>query len=161
GVGAFGDAAANLRAAGFEEPLLRATAAGVPLLGICVGMQLFFDESEEMGRHRGLGIIPGRVVRFAGGQLKVPHIGWNQLHHAGRDPLLAGVPDGAYAYFVHSYYCAPADPSHIVATTDYGITYASVVRRDNVWGIQCHPEKSQAVGLRILRNFVSIVARQS
>lgn len=157
GVGAFGDAAANLRAAGFEQPLLRAVAAGTPLLGICVGMQLLFDESEEMGRHRGLGIIPGRVVRFAGGQLKVPQIGWNQLHHAGNDPLLAGVPDGAYAYFVHSYYCAPADPSHSVATTDYGIVYASVVRRGNVWGIQCHPEKSQAVGLRILRNFVDIV----
>ncbi len=158
GVGAFGDAAANLRAAGFEQPLLRAVAAGVPLLGICVGMQ--FDESEEMGRHQGLGVIPGRVVRFASGPLKVPHIGWNQLHHAGRDPLLAGVPDGAYAYFVHSYYCAPADPAHIVATTDYGITYASVVRRGNVWGIQCHPEKSQAVGLRILRNFVEIVHKR-
>ena len=226
GVGAFGDAAANLRAAGFEAPLLAAVAAGTPLLGICVGMQLLFDESEEMGRHRGLGIIPGRVVRFGsdlpprspslrgnltprppslrenltprppslsgkgednspplvgegsgerwhltpraddspplqgeglGERLKIPQIGWNQLHHNGTDPLLAGVPDGAYAYFVHSYYCAPDDASHIVATTDYGIYYASVVRRGNVWGIQCHPEKSQAVGLRILRNFVKIV----
>lgn len=182
GVGAFGDAAANLRAAGFEAPLRRAVAAGTPLLGICVGMQLLFDESEEMGRHRGLGIIPGRVVRFPsadapgdgesvgappaagagrhGRPLKVPQIGWNQLHHDGTDPLLAGVPDGAYAYFVHSYYCAPADPGHVIATTDYGIHYASVVRRDNVWGIQCHPEKSQAVGLRILRNFVVEVSRQ-
>ena len=164
GVGAFGDAAANLRAAGFEAPLLAAVAAGTPLLGICVGMQLLFDESEEMGRHRGLGIIPGRVVRFPGdmtapdGRLyKVPQIGWNQLHHNETDPLLAGVPDGAYTYFVHSYYCAPDNASHIVATTDYGIHYASVVRRGNVWGIQCHPEKSQAVGLRILRNFVKIV----
>jgi glutamine amidotransferase len=130
-------------------------------------MQLLFDESEEMGRHRGLGIIPGRVVRFRradvpgtweyGRSLKVPQIGWNQLHHSGTDPLLAGVPDGAYAYFVHSYYCTPADPAHIVATTDFGINYASVVRRERVWGIQCHPEKSQRVGLWILRNFVSIV----
>lgn len=181
GVGAFGDAAANLRAAGFETPLLDAIAAGTPLLGICVGMQLLFDESEEMGRHAGLGVIPGRVVKFAGDltsgieplgglvgvqpakasipvhPLKVPQIGWNQLHHAGTDPLLASVPDGAYAYFVHSYYCAPDDPAYVVATTDYGRDYASVVRRGHVWGIQCHPEKSQAVGLRILGNFVRVV----
>jgi glutamine amidotransferase len=166
GVGAFGDAAANLRAAGFEAPLRQAVQSGTPLLGICVGMQMLFDESEEMGRHAGLGIIPGRVVRFAGNLhgpdgrlLKVPQIGWNQLCHAQTDPLLAGVPDGAYAYFVHSYYCAPADPACAVATTDFGGPYASIVRRDNVWGIQCHPEKSQAVGLRILRNFVAIVGR--
>jgi len=164
GVGAFGDAAANLRAAGFEAPLRQAVQAGMPLLGICVGMQLLFDESEEMGRHAGLGIIPGRVVRFAGDLhgpdgrlLKVPQIGWNQLCHAQTDPLLAGVPDGAYAYFVHSYYCAPTDPVYAVAMTDFGGPYTSVVRKDNVWGIQCHPEKSQAVGLRILRNFISIV----
>jgi len=164
GVGAFGDAASNLRAAGFEQPLLDAVAAGTPLLGICVGMQLLFDESEEMGRHAGLGIIPGQVLRFASDQrgpdgrpLKVPQIGWNQLHHAGTDPLLTGVPDGAYAYFVHSYYCATAHPAHIVATTDFGISYASIVHQKNVWGIQCHPEKSQAVGLRILRNFVGFV----
>ncbi|MCU0503702.1 MAG: imidazole glycerol phosphate synthase subunit HisH [Anaerolineae bacterium] len=166
GVGAFGDAAANLRAAGFEAPLRQAVQSGTPLLGICVGMQMLFDESEEMGRHAGLGIIPGRVVRFAGNLhgpdgrlLKVPQIGWNQLCHAQTDPLLAGVPDGAYAYFVHSYYCAPADPIYAVATTEFGGPYASIVRHDNVWGIQCHPEKSQAVGLRILRNFVAIVGR--
>ncbi len=164
GVGAFGDAAANLRSAGFETPILDAVDASIPLLGICVGMQLLFDESEEMGHHRGLGIIPGKVIRFHGDMrgadgrpLKIPQIGWNQLHHAGNDPLLAGVPDGAYAYFVHSYYCAPEKPDYIVATTDFGIDYASVVRRGNVWGVQFHPEKSQAVGLRILRNFVGIV----
>jgi glutamine amidotransferase len=164
GVGAFGDAAANLRGAGFEAPLLAAIDAGTPLLGICVGMQLLFDESEEMGRHAGLGVIPGQVVRFAadsrgpdGHMLKVPQIGWNQLRHRETDPLLSGVPDGAYAYFVHSYYCAPLEPAHIVAMTAFGTDYVSVVRRDKVWGIQCHPEKSQAVGLRILRNFVAIV----
>jgi glutamine amidotransferase len=163
GVGAFGDAAANLRRAGFEAPLLDAVAKGVPLLGICVGMQLLFDESEEMGRHAGLGVIPGRVRRFtgdmpdAGGRpLKVPQIGWNQLRHPGTDPLLASVPDGAYAYFVHSYYCAPQNPEHIVAMTDFGIAYASVVRRGWVWGIQCHPEKSQEVGLTILHNFARL-----
>jgi glutamine amidotransferase len=166
GVGAFGDAAANLRAAAFEAPLRQAVASGKPLLGICVGMQLLFDESEEMGRHPGLGLIPGRVARFAGDMtgtdgrsLKVPEIGWNQLHHPGNDPLLAGIEDGAHAYFVHSYYCQPESRSHILASTDYGITYASIVRRDNLWGIQCHPEKSQQVGLRILRNFVEVVNR--
>ncbi len=167
GVGAFGDAAANLRAAGFETPLLDAIAAGTPLLGICVGMQLLLDESEEMGRHRGLGVIPGRVVRFdaaagdSGRPLKVPQIGWNQLQHRCDDPLLAGLPDGAYAYFVHSYYCAAATPEHVIATTDYGIRYASVIRRGAVWGIQCHPEKSQAVGLRILHNFVGVVQQRA
>ena len=163
GVGAFGDAAANLRAAGFEEPLRDAIAAGVPLLGICVGMQLLFDVSEEMGLHRGLGVIPGKVVRFDAGMvgedgrsLKVPQIGWNQLHHDGGDPLLDGVADGAYAYFVHSYYCAPERSQHVLATTHFGLDYASVVRAGNVWGIQCHPEKSQSVGLGILRNFLAI-----
>ncbi len=166
GVGAFGDAAANLRGAGFEGPLLDAIAAGVPMLGICVGMQLLFDVSGEMGTHRGLGVIPGRVERFAGGligedgrSLKVPQIGWNQLHHDGRDPLLDGVADGAYAYFVHSYYCVPEGSQHTLATTYFGLDYASVVRIENVWGIQCHPEKSQSVGLGILRNFLALAGR--
>lgn len=164
GVGAFGDAAANLRSGGFETPLREAVDAGKPLLGICVGMQLLFDESDEMGRHAGLGLIPGRVTRFApdmvgegGRPLKTPAIGWNQLRHDGRDPLLAGVADRAYAYFVHSYYCRPANPADVVASTDYGIRYCSVVRHGNLWGIQCHPEKSQQVGLAILRNFVELV----
>jgi imidazole glycerol-phosphate synthase subunit HisH len=163
GVGAFGDAAANLRAAGFEQPLREAVSAGKPLLGICVGMQLLFDESDEMGRHPGLRLVPGRVVRFPsdmagpdGKPLKVPEIGWNQLHPVGQDPLLRGIPDGAYAYFVHSYYCEPAGQSYTLASTDYGITYTSVVRRENLWGIQCHPEKSQQVGLAILRNFIRV-----
>jgi len=171
GVGAFGDAAANFRRAGFEEPLLAAVHAGTPLLGICVGLQLLFDESEEMGRHRGLGIFAGTVSRFADGmtalqngqlhRLKVPQIGWNQIHHASTHPLLAGVPSGSYAYFVHSYYCAPTDPAIIIATTDYGIDFASICGgrfgQGEVWGVQFHPEKSQATGLRILRNFVDLV----
>lgn len=176
GVGAFGDAAANFRRAGFEDPVLAAVAAGVPLLGICVGLQLLFEASEEMGYHRGLGIFPGVVRRFADGmtvppppalaggpatpavqRLKVPQIGWNQVHHPGTHPLLAGVPGGSYAYFVHSFYCAPADPSLVMATTDYGIDFASICGRGKVMGIQFHPEKSQAVGLRILRNFVALV----
>ncbi len=165
GVGAFGDAAANFRRAGFEAPLRRAVEARVPLLGICVGMQLLFDESEEMGHHAGLGLIPGCVRRFPGDMqaadgrpLKVPAIGWNQLARVGADdPLLAGVPDLAYAYFVHSYYCAPQTAACVLTLTGYGIDYASIVRRGRVWGIQCHPEKSQDVGLRILRNFAGIV----
>ena len=164
GVGAFGDAAANFERAGFGEPLHRAVADEVPLLGICVGMQLLFDESEEMGRYAGLGIIPGRVLRFPGDMvgadgrpLKVPAIGWNQLERTRPgDPLLDGVPDQAYAYFVHSYYCAPETADCVLTLTNYGIAYASVVRRGRVWGIQCHPEKSQDVGLRILRNFAGI-----
>lgn len=167
GQGAFGDSVDNLRRQGFEQPLLDAVQAGLPLLGICVGMQLLFDESEEMGRHDGLHIIPGTVRKFpdslhdplsrAGHALRVPQIGWNQLHQRRIDPLLDGIPDGAFAYFAHSYYCSPEDHQASVAMTDYGIEYASVVRRRNVWGIQPHPEKSHTVGLRILANFMHMV----
>ena len=164
GVGAFGASASGLRAGGFEDLVRETAAAGRPLLGICVGMQLLFDESQEMGRHAGLGLLPGQVLRFAGDaldaqgrRLKVPQIGWNQLWHDGSDPLLRGVSAGSYAYFVHSYYCAPALMSDVIATTDYGIDYASVVRRGTVWGVQFHPEKSHAVGLQILRNFAEII----
>lgn len=158
GVGAFGDGMRNLREAGFVEPLCQAVGAGVPLLGICLGMQLLFEESEEMGVHRGLGLLRGRVRRFAG-DMKVPQIGWNQLFWRRPNPLQAGIPDGAYAYFVHSYYVEPADPADILAVTDYGISYASIVGRGNLLGVQFHPEKSQTVGLRILRNFVEWVVQ--
>ncbi|RIK34871.1 MAG: imidazole glycerol phosphate synthase subunit HisH [Chloroflexi bacterium] len=166
GQGAFGDSVDNLRTRGFEAPLLDAVHAGLPLLGICVGMQLLFDESEEMGQHEGLHIIPGRVRRFPEGMcdasvpghtLRVPQIGWNQLRIKAADPLLDDVPDGAYAYFAHSYYCDTADQAAILATTDYGIEYPSIVRYKNGWGIQPHPEKSHTVGLRILGNFMRMV----
>jgi glutamine amidotransferase len=159
GVGAFGECITNFRRAGFESLVREAIAQGKPLLGICVGMQMLFEVSEEMGEWPGLGLLPGRVRRFDPGphHLRVPQIGWNQLWHDGRDPLLRGVPNGAYAYFVHSYYCDAVEPGDVIATTDYGIEYPSVVRRGQVWGIQCHPEKSQTVGLAILRNFVQIV----
>ena len=156
GVGAFGAGMAALRAAGFEEPLKEAVAAGVPLIGICLGMQYLFESSDEMGLHRGLGLLPGRVTRFPAAGPKVPHIGWNQLHIRSDHPLLAGIADGAYAYFVHSYYVDAGNPDDVLATTDYGIEYASVVARGNLFGIQPHPEKSQAVGLRILKNFVEL-----
>jgi glutamine amidotransferase len=169
GQGAFGDSVDNLRNQGFEQPLLDAVHAGLPLLGICVGMQLLFDGSEEMGEHEGLHIIPGRVRRFAeampdpcyaGHTLRVPQIGWNQLHQQQTDALLAHVPDGAYAYFAHSYFCDAADPGAVLATTDYGIDYPSIVRYKNAWGIQPHPEKSHTVGLRILANFMQMVTAQ-
>jgi glutamine amidotransferase len=156
GVGAFGAGMKALRAAGFEEPLKQAVSAGVPLLGICLGMQYLFESSDEMGQHRGLGLLPGRVTRFPVEGPKVPHIGWNQLHIRQTNTLLAGVESGAYAYFVHSYYVEGADPQDVLATTDYGLDYPSVVGRGSVWGIQPHPEKSQAVGLRILQNFVEM-----
>lgn len=159
GDGAFGKAMENLREGGWVQPLCDAVARGVPFFGICVGMQLLFDSSEEMGQHKGLGILPGDVKRFNSG-LKVPQMGWNQVRFAAANDdsrLLRDVPDGGYVYFVHSYYCAPSDPSIVIATTDYGIEFASIVARGNVFGAQFHPEKSQAVGLKILENFAEIV----
>jgi glutamine amidotransferase len=160
GVGAFGDGMAHLRRRGLFEPVLGQARTGKPLLGICLGMQLLFDESEEMGQQQGLGLLPGRVVRFPEGELKVPHIGWNQLQMAAPRPemaLLEGIKDGAYAYFVHSYYPVPDEPGDLLATTEYGIEFASVVGRGAIWGAQFHPEKSQDVGLRLLKNFVRLV----
>ena len=156
GDGAFGQAMVNLRTAGWIEPLKQACADGVPFLGICVGMQLLFEASEEMGRHAGLGILAGEVKRFPPG-LKVPQMGWNQLHIQKSNPLLRNVPNDGYVYFVHSYYCAPRDSSITLATTDYGIDFASMVGRGNLWGTQFHPEKSQVVGLKLLENFVALV----
>jgi glutamine amidotransferase len=152
GVGAFGDAMANLREAGLVGSIYRAIEEGKPLLGICLGMQLLFEISEEMGVHQGLGVFKGRVMRFRV-NLKVPHMGWNQIHIRRPNLLLRGVADGSYVYFVHSYYVQPADPKIVLATTDYGIDYASIIGRDAIYGIQFHPEKSQDVGLMILHNF--------
>ena len=161
GVGAFGDGMAHLQARRLVDPVLRQVERKKPLLGICLGMQLLFEESDEMGLHRGLGLLPGRVVRFPNGELKVPHIGWNQLWQAGNGPemaLLEGIPHGTHAYFVHSYYVAPEEPGDVLARTDYGIEFAAVVGRGRIFGAQFHPEKSQDVGLRLLRNFAGMVA---
>lgn len=152
GVGAFGDSIGNIRALGLEETILAAIRDGVPFLGICVGLQLLFEVSEEMGEHHGLGVLAGRVRRFPA-CLTVPHMGWNQIHQTQPIPLWRDLPDHSYAYFVHSYYADPQDPAVVAATTDYGIDYASAVAKGNLYAIQFHPEKSQDVGERILRNF--------
>lgn len=154
GVGAFGDGMAGLRQRGLVDVVRQVVQRGTPLLGICVGMQLLFEVGEEMGEHAGLGLLPGRVVRFAENELKVPQTGWNQLELAQPSPLLEGLEPGSYAYFNHSYYCAAGLVSDVLAVTDYGLRYASVVGRGRLYGVQFHPEKSQAVGLQILRNFV-------
>ncbi len=157
GVGAFGECMRNLDAFGLVEPVKDFLRSGRPFLGICLGLQLLFEESEEFGRHRGLGIIAGKVRAFDRRMgLKIPHMGWNQVNVKKRSPLFYGVPDGAYFYFVHSYYVDPADPSDILTETDYGITFTSAVARDNVFAVQFHPEKSQNHGLTLLQNFAAL-----
>ena len=158
GVGAFGDFMAGLRQRGLEEAVLEAVGRGVPLLGICVGMQALFEIGEEMGIHQGLGLLPGRVVAFPPEireqGLKIPHTGWNFVQWARPNPLSPGLEDGGYAYFNHSFYCLPQVEDDIIGYTNYGLTFASAVQRDNLLGVQFHPEKSQRVGLRVLENFL-------
>ena len=156
GVGAFGAGMDALRERDLVEAIRERARQGVPLLGICLGMQFLFEGSEEMGQHDGLSLIKGSVFRFPTGGPKIPHMGWNQIEHDNSHELLADVPPGAYAYFVHSYYCRPADMTAIIAVADYGRPFAAIVAQDNVYGIQFHPEKSQRVGLTILRNFVEL-----
>jgi glutamine amidotransferase len=160
GVGAFARCMDNLRAADLEGAVRDAVDSGRPFLGICVGMQILFEESDEFGRVAGLGILPGCVRRFEPGpehhELKVPHMGWNELKVTNRPPHLEGIAEGERVYFVHSYY-VQTDASDIVATTtDYGVEFVSSAWRDNVYATQFHPEKSQAVGLRLLANFVGL-----
>jgi len=155
GVGAFGDFMSGLRARGLEDVVKDIASHGTPLLGICVGMQALFDVGEEMGEHKGLGLLAGKVARFAESlQVKIPHTGWNQVETKKETLLFNQIQDGAYVYFNHSYYCQPWNSSDILATTDYGINYACAVQRENIFGVQFHPEKSQAVGLQILKNFL-------
>lgn len=185
GVGAFGDAMEHLRASGLDGVVRQAAAAGVPLLGICLGMQLLFGESEEHGRNAGLGLLPGRAVRFAGGDsvgvggngsgqgdsvgvgaeggsrggLKVPHMGWNRLEFLQPDnPLLAGLEEG-HVYFVHSYHVLPERKEDLLAVTDYGHPVTAIVGRGNVYGMQFHPEKSGELGMGLLRNFLALAER--
>ena len=155
GVGAFGDFISGLRARRLDSVIKEVAANGVPLLGICVGMQAFFDMGEELGQHKGLGLLTGDVTRFTESpSVKIPHTGWNQVEVRKDTPLFSQVTAGSYVYFNHSYYCQPQESSDILATTQYGLTYACAVQRGNIFGVQFHPEKSQAVGLRILKNFL-------
>jgi glutamine amidotransferase len=155
GVGAFGDFMSGLRARGLEDAVKEVAARGVPLLGICVGMQALFEVGEEMGTHAGLGLLAGRVTRFADSlAVKIPHTGWNQLEVRDEAFLFNGIRSGAYVYFNHSYFCQAWNSSDVIAETDYGIRYTCAVQRENLFGVQFHPEKSQAVGLRILKNFL-------
>jgi glutamine amidotransferase len=157
GVGAFGDFMSGLRSRGMEDPVKEIAARGVPLLGICVGMQALFEVGEEMGEHAGLGLLAGKVVRFAESlSVKIPHTGWNEVEVEKESPLLNGISAGAYVYFNHSYYCQSWNSSDVIGTTNYGLKYACAVQRKNVFGVQFHPEKSQAVGLQILKNFLEI-----
>lgn len=165
GVGAFADGIAKLSRHGFIEPLRRAIEQGKPVLGICLGLHFLFSESEEFGLHKGMDVLPGRVRRFAGdmrdpavpsAMLKVPHMGWNRVRVVRPAPILAGLPEEPFFYFVHSYYVEPADSNVTAGITEYGRWFTSVIWRDNLFATQFHPEKSQAVGLQFLKNFAAL-----
>ncbi len=158
GVGAFDDAMAELKQRGLVEVIKEQVAAGKPFLGICLGMQLLFQESQEAVTSKGLGLLKGKVKRFADSKnLKVPHMGWNQLSIKKTGcPLLQDVAEGSFVYFCHSYYPAPDDKEAIATSTDYGVAFASVVWEKNMYGVQFHPEKSQDTGLAMLKNFVNL-----
>jgi len=162
GVGAFAHCMDNLRGAGLESCVRAAAASDKPFLGVCVGMQILFEESDEFGRVEGLGILRGRVRRFEpkDAALKVPHMGWNQLQVKMRAPHLEGIDDGTRVYFVHSYYVETPDASIVATTTDYDVEFVSSAWRGNIFATQFHPEKSQATGLRILGNFARLVAER-
>ncbi|HEX6727220.1 MAG TPA: imidazole glycerol phosphate synthase subunit HisH [Nitrospira sp.] len=154
GVGAFGDCMANLQQYGLIEPIKVAIRSGKPFLGICLGFQLLFTESEEFGKHEGLGIFPGKVRAFSKDQaLKVPHMGWNQISIQSHCPLFKGISDGSNCYFVHSFFVDPGDKQITATTTTYGIPFTSSIWKDNVVACQFHPEKSQATGLQLIKNF--------
>ncbi len=162
GVGAFGYAMESLRKHGFDKLIHAAADAGKPILGLCVGLQMLFDEGHEFGVHKGLGLLPGKVIKFPDG-VRVPHVGWNQVeYHNGsarlpfQEALLRGLPDASFYYFVHSYYVEPADEACVLGLTDYGLRYASVCGRGSIAGVQFHPEKSQTAGLQLLKNFAEL-----
>lgn len=157
GVGAFGAGMEALHKQGLVDPLKQAIDDGIPYLGICLGMQFLFEYSDEMGNHEGLGVLSGKVTHFPEFEdLKVPHMGWNVLQQTKTSNLLGSLPETPYAYFVHSYYCVPDNADDVLVTVDYGLPFTAAVERDNVYGVQFHPEKSQQVGLQILTNFLAL-----
>ena len=164
GVGAFKDCMRNLTDLGLVEVIREFVATGKPYLGICLGLQLLFDQSEEFGRVPGLGLLPGKVLRFEehrketdGSMLKVPHMGWNTVDARQPCPLLEGIPAHAYFYFVHSFHVVPDRPEMVATTTHYGIDFVSGVHHENIYAFQFHPEKSQKLGLKVLENFARLV----
>lgn len=167
GVGSFGPAIKYLRKTGLDEAILDVINRGKPFLGLCLGFQLLFDTSVEEGSFKGLGVIPGKVVKFrAGGdrRLKIPHMGWNSLKISGKEAaysMFSGIPDNSYFYFVHSYYAVSKDASAVAGRTGYGIDFCSAVKKGNIWGCQFHPEKSSAFGLKLLGNFLKEVKKCS
>jgi glutamine amidotransferase len=157
GVGAFADAASELRRTGLGDAFREAVRAGKPCLGVCLGLQLLFDVSEEDGKHPGLGLLPGRVVRFEPTDgLKIPHMGWNTLRVLRPAPILRGLGDAPSVYFVHSYHAVPADPGDVAAESEHGVGFPALVWRDNLMACQFHPEKSQKVGLAMYEKFVAL-----
>lgn len=160
GVGAFSACMANLKRLGLVESIREVVRQGKPFLGICLGFQLLFSESEEFGPQEGLDLFPGRVVSFRSDDgLKIPHMGWNRLEKRKESPFLEGISNGDYVYFVHSYYVAPQDESLVATSTAYGTPFASSIATDHLFACQFHPEKSQEIGLRILANFAKFVER--
>jgi imidazole glycerol-phosphate synthase subunit HisH len=155
GVGAFGDGMRNLRELDLAEPFIDNVKRGTPTLGICLGMHLLFTESEEFGRHHGLNLLEGPVVRLPA-TARVPHMGWNQLHSKKPNGLTKGVPESSFVYFVHSYYTEPKSHDIVLATTDYEIEFPAIVHSGNIWATQFHPEKSQRVGECLLDNFARL-----
>jgi imidazole glycerol-phosphate synthase subunit HisH len=157
GVGAFRDAIHELRRAELDRPVLDHIAAGRPFLGICLGLQLLFEVSYEDGQWQGLGVLPGQVVRFQDApDLKIPHMGWNNVEMAQHVPLFAGIPSGSMFYFVHSYYVVPVEQSIVAGRTEHGTVFTSAIARDNIFATQFHPEKSQKWGLKLLANFAAL-----
>ena len=155
GVGAFKACMDGLRVRGFDELVLEAAGAGKPIIGLCVGLQMMFDEGHEFGVHKGLGLMPGRVVRFPE-KLRVPHIGWNQVEFKREHKVFTDLPSQTFFYFVHSFYVESSDQTCVLGETDYGMRYASICGRNNIVGVQFHPEKSQTAGLKLLKNFAEL-----
>jgi glutamine amidotransferase len=156
GVGAFKDGMIGLQKRGLIPVLQEIHELKIPILGICLGMQLLFEYGHEMGVYKGLGFIPGHVRQFPENELKVPHTGWNQLNIKMNSALFSGIPDQSYVYFNHSFYCQPKDQQDTIGTTDYGLSFTAAIQRRTLFGVQFHPEKSQKIGLSILRNFVEV-----